>query len=98
MSVASPTVHPESRQPPPIPIQLEEYSASPRFRCFAFGTIHSAVTAWNVVPFSRTPCMWPDQLNDSFAATTVIVRVIARAAGDVGAALAGRRSSATSAA
>src|SRR2546429_4763932 len=80
MSVASVSVHDASRHPPPIPIQVEEYSASPARRCFAFGTTHSPEIAWNVVFFSSAPCTYPDQLNDWFAATTTIGRAFDRVA------------------
>src|SRR5438445_956087 len=80
MSVVSNSVHAVSRQPPPTPIQLDEYSASPALRCFAFGTIHSPATEWKDVPFSMLPCVYPAQLKDRFAATTAIGRAIWRGA------------------
>lgn len=62
--VTSVNVQAVSRQPPPIPIQLEEYSASPTRCGLAVGTTHVAATEWKVVPFASLPCMYPDQLND----------------------------------
>src|SRR5439155_25662984 len=67
-------LQPESTQPPPIPIQLDEYSASPAFRCCTSGTIQSALIDWTVVPSARVPCMYPDQLKDSLAPTSAIGR------------------------
>src|ERR1700730_10249639 len=70
IKVASVRVHDVSRHPPPIPIQLDEYSASPDRRGLAFGTTHVATTEWKVLFFSSAPCTYPDQLKDWFAATT----------------------------
>src|SRR5207249_11866789 len=62
--------------PPPMPSQLEEYSASPALSCFAFGTSHSPEIEWKVVPFSMLPCVYPAQLRDWFAATTTMGRSV----------------------
>src|SRR5213593_4198409 len=80
MSVVSKNVHAVSRQPPPMPIQLEEYSASPLLRCLAFGTIHSPAMEWKVAPFSILPCAYPAQLKDWFAAIAAIGRAVWRGA------------------
>src|SRR5919201_2187727 len=73
MSVASVTSQSSVTQPPPIPIQVDEYSASPARRCVTVGTIQSAVMAWNSVPsFSSAPWTYPAQLYDWFAATATI--------------------------
>src|SRR6266480_5952255 len=63
-----------STQPPPIPIQLEEYSASPGRCGVAVGTVHAAPIEWKVSFFSSVPCTYPAQLTDWFAATTTIGR------------------------
>src|SRR5687768_1590407 len=83
ISVVSVSVQALSRQPPPMPIQLDECSATPRFRCLTFGTIHSAATEWKSWPFEILPCTYPAQLKDWFAPTTTIGRaILAGAAGD----------------
>src|SRR5688572_17015951 len=83
MSVESVNEQSLLRQPPPIPIQLDECSATPRFRCLTFGTIHSAATEWKSWPFASRPCTYPAQLKDWFAPTTTIGRAIfAEAGGD----------------
>src|SRR5688500_4138674 len=74
ISVVSVSVQALSRQPPPMPIQLDECSATPRFRCLTFGTIHSAATEWKSLPFAIRPCTYPAQLKDWFAPTTTIGR------------------------
>src|SRR5256885_181347 len=80
MSVSSPIEQAASTHPPPIPIQLDEYSASP-VRCgVAVGTIHVAAMEWKVLFFSSAPCTYPAQLKDWLAATTTIGRAVA--AGD----------------
>src|SRR3954469_23272912 len=76
MSVSSPIEQAASTHPPPMPIQLDEYSASPARCGVAVGTIHVADTEWNVVFFSSAPCTYPAQLNDWFAATTTIGRAV----------------------
>src|SRR2546430_6707233 len=56
ISVPSVTLHPASTHPPPIPIQLEEYSASPAVCCVAVGTVHVPVMLLNILPpCSRVP-------------------------------------------
>ena len=74
MSVSSVIEQAASTQPPPIPIQLDEYSASPDRCGVAVGTIQAAEMEWNVVFFSSAPCTYPAQLKDWFAETTAIVR------------------------
>src|SRR5213592_4270592 len=76
MSVESKSVHAVSRQPPPMPIQLEEYSASPALSCFAFGTSHSPDIEWKGVPCSMLPCVYTAQLRDWFAATPTMWRSV----------------------
>ena len=56
MSVLSVTMQLASTQPPPMPIQVEEYSASPLLCAVAVGTTQSPETWWkSVPPFSSVP-------------------------------------------
>src|SRR5207248_3271501 len=64
-----------STQPPPMPIQVEEYSASPLLCWVAVGTTQSPETWWNSVPpFSMVPWLYPDQLFDWLAPTLTMGR------------------------
>src|SRR5437762_14147540 len=74
MSVSSVIEQAASTQPPPIPIQLDEYSASPDRCGVAVGTIQAAAMESNAVFFSSAPCTYPAQLKASFPQTTAIVR------------------------
>src|SRR5947209_1715502 len=63
MSVESVAGQPEATQPPPMPIQVDEYSAWPLVCCVAVGTVQSPLTELkSLLPFSSVPWLYPYQL------------------------------------
>src|SRR5437879_10934420 len=75
MRVSSPIEQAASTHPPPIPIQLEEYSASPGLCGVAVGTVHAPATALkSLFPRSIDPWLYPDQLLDWFAPSVMMGR------------------------
>src|ERR1051325_2973193 len=65
--VESVIVHPASTHPPPMPIHVDEYSASPGLCGVAVGTIQDPDTTWNIFPpCSSEPWLYTDQLLDWF--------------------------------
>ena len=54
ISVLSPTVQPASTQPPPMPIQSDEYSSCPFVCELAVGTVQSPVIELKRVPPSAS--------------------------------------------
>src|SRR5436309_11700846 len=73
IKVLSVSVQLVSRQPPPMPAHVDEYSSSP-FLCWeALGTVQLAVTEWKVdFPGSRAPWLYPHQFVDWLALSTAI--------------------------
>jgi len=67
--VLSVTVQPASRQPPPIPVQADEYSASFRVCWLTFGTVHVPETdSWRLLTLGEQRALW--NARDQAAAPT----------------------------